>query len=275
MTYSLKRLNFLILTLLIVQFAFSREQVDTISVYATKMKMEVKNVVIVPKDYSKKKRYPVVYMLHGFGGNYANYVTAAPVVKELATRYQMVLVCPDGRNSFYLDSPVDSTVSYESFIINDLVPYVDAHYSTKTDRRMRAIQGLSMGGHGAFYLALRHKELFGSIGSMSGCVDLNATSQKPTLAKYLGVKDEHPGEWNNRSAYNMVDSLKNGEYSLIIDCGTSDFFYEIAQKIHQKLLLMKIDHDYTERPGAHNWSYWRISVIYQLQFFDQCFKNVK
>lgn len=261
---------------MIVQIAFSVNQVDTILVHSVKMNKEVKNVVIVPKNYSKKKHYPVVYLLHGYSGNYASYIKDFPILKELATNYQMLMVCPDGGySSFYLDSPVDSTFRYESYIINDLIPFIDGRFSTIAKRESRAILGLSMGGHGAFYLALRHKDLFGHIGSMSGVVNLNGSGQKPALTKRIGSKEEHPEEWNNRSAIFLVDSLKNGEFDIMIDCGVSDNFHQINRDLHDKLLNMKIDHDYVERPGAHNWNYWRNSIIFQLQFFDQCFQRVK
>ncbi|MFZ4456656.1 MAG: alpha/beta hydrolase [Bacteroidales bacterium] len=272
----MRRLTIILILCFSFQLSYSVNQVDTISVHSEKMNKEVKNVVIVPKNYSKKKHYPVVYLLHGFGGKYSSYIHDVPELKEFSTHYQMVIVCPDGNNSFYIDSPVDSAYRYESFIINDLIPYIDTHYATVRNRQARAVLGLSMGGHGAFYLAIRHKDLFGHIGSMSGVVNLNGSGQKSTLAKRIGSKEEHPEEWNNRSALYLVDSLKNGEFDIMIDCGVSDNFHQINRDLHDKLLNMKIDHDYVERPGAHNWSYWNNSIKYQLLFINQCFtKSIK
>ena len=272
----MKLLKLIILTLLFSQFAFSKTQVDTVSLYSSKMHKTIKNVIITPNDYSKKKQYPVIYLLHGFSGNYASYVRDFPVVKELATKYQMVLVCPDGGySSWYMDSPIDSTFRYESYIIGDLMPYVEANYTTIRNRSSRAICGLSMGGHGSFYLALRHKDLFAHIGSMSGCVDLRSTSQRKTLTNRIGSFDTHPEEWINRSAITLVDSLKSGEFNIMIDCGNSDFFSEINATLHRKLLTMKVDHDYIERPGAHNGKYWKNAILYQMLFFNECFTRAK
>jgi S-formylglutathione hydrolase FrmB len=268
----MKRFKILLVTLLLVQFAFSRVQVDTVAVFSSKMKKEVKNVVIVPENYTARKHYPVVYLLHGYSDNYAKWVTAVPSIKNYATQFQLILVCPDGGfSSWYMDSPIDRTSQYESYITKDLLPYIDTHYSTIPERSQRAITGLSMGGHGALYLAIRNKSLFGSAGSMSGGVDLRSSTKKFDIAKRIGTIETHPDEWDNRSVINMVDGLKNNELNLIIDCGVSDIFYQINAGLHRRLLALNIDHDYIERPGAHNWDYWTNSILYQLTYFDRCF----
>jgi len=272
----MRRINFLLLAVLFYQLAFSRLQVDTISVFSNKMKKELKAVVIVPENYSKKKHYPVVYVLHGFSGNYSNWVNNVPEIKTLSTGHQLIIVCPDGGySSWYIDSPVDSVSQYESFITKDLLPYIDAHYATIPERTARAITGLSMGGHGALYLAIRNPHLFAHAGSMSGVIDLKTTTQKKELAKKIGSLEDYPGEWKRRSVINMVDKLKNKDLDLIIDCGVSDFFSVSNANLHRKLLSLKIDHDYIERPGEHNWAYWGNSIPYQILFFYRCFGRGK
>jgi len=87
----------------------------------------------------------------------------------MADRYGAIIVTPDGGvDSWYFDSPVDPTYRYETFVTQELIPYIDKLYKTVADRSGRAIAGLSMGGHGALYLAIRHQELFAAAGSMSG-----------------------------------------------------------------------------------------------------------
>lgn len=268
----MKRLNLLLTFLLLCSLAFSRGQVDTISVLSTKMKKEIKSVVIVPENYNTKKQYPVVYLLHGYSDNYNSWIKKVPSIKMLSTEYQLILVCPDGGySSWYFDSPIDSTFQYESFITKDLITYVDTHYSTIPNRTERAITGLSMGGHGALYLAIRNPKLFGSAGSMSGGVDLRFSTKTYDIDKRIGSFVAHPAEWENRSVINMVNQLKNKELNLIIDCGVSDFFYNINAGLHRRLMGLKIDHDYIERPGEHNWVYWTNSIQYQLLYFDRCF----
>jgi len=270
----MKKLSIFILTLTLCQFAFSRNQVDTISVYSPKMHKNIKNVVVVPDNYSERKHYPVVYLLHGYSDNYAKWVNTVPQIKNYASKYQIILVCPDGGySSWYFDSPIDSTYQYETFITKDLVGYVDSHYQTVQSREGRAITGLSMGGHGALYLAIRNKNLFAHAGSMSGGVDLRFSTKKYDIAKRIGDIETAPEEWDNRSVVNMVTSLKNKELDLIIDCGISDFFYQINAALHRRLVALNIDHDYIERPGIHSWDYWSNSIEYQLLFFNKCFER--
>jgi len=156
-----------------------------------------------------------------------------------------------------------------------LLGYVDAHYATIPDRSARAITGLSMGGHGALYIAIRNKDLFANAGSMSGGVDLRTSTKSLDIAKRIGSIETNPAEWDNRSVINMVSSLKNNDLNLIIDCGASDFFYQINAGLHRRLLSLKIDHDYIERPGEHNWEYWANSIQYQMLFFDRIFEKAK
>lgn len=268
----MKRFSIIILTTLICQFTFSINQVDTVLISSPKMKKEVKSVIILPENYTKKKHYPVVYLLHGYSDNATKWVKTVPSIKNLSTAHQLIIVCPDGGfSSWYFDSPIDSSFQYETYVTKDLVGYVDDHYSTITDKSGRAITGLSMGGHGALYLAIRHRDLFAHAGSMSGGVDLLGSKRKYDIAKRIGTYESQPEEWSKRSIVNMVDSLKNKELDLIIDCGVSDFFYDINVNLHNKLLSLKIDHDFTERPGAHNWNYWTNAIEYQLLFFDRCF----
>lgn len=87
-------------------------------------------------------------------------------------RDSVIVVCPDGENSWYWDSPKDPSSRFETFVARELIDYVDAHYPTRGDRSGRAITGLSMGGHGGLWLSFRHKDTFGAGGSTSGGVDI-------------------------------------------------------------------------------------------------------
>ena len=274
----MKRLNLVLILLLVMQFGFSRQQVDTIALFSAKMKKEVKSVVVLPEKYSKNKHYPVVYLLHGYSDNYAKWINTVPTIKALATKHQLILVCPDGGySSWYFDSPIDSSIQYETHITRELLPYIDSHYATIPNRKARAITGLSMGGHGALYLAIRNKDLFANAGSMSGGVDLRNSTKSYGITKLIGSIEKNPEEWNNRSVINMVSALQNKELNLVIECGVSDFFYQINANLHRRLMELKIDHDYTERPGSHNWQYWTNAINYQLLYFDRSFdrKSVK
>lgn len=247
-------------------------EVDTVSVFSESMKKEIKCVVIKPDNYKKGKKYPVVYLLHGYGGSYSQWPTLAPQLRDRVDQLQLIIVCPDGGyGSWYLDSPLDSSFRYETFVSKELIFFIDQHYQTLADKNHRAISGLSMGGHGGLFLGIRHRDLFGSAGSTSGGVDIRPFPKNWDLAKRLGDTICCKQNWEENTVINQVNNLKNGDLKLIIDCGVADFFIQVNRNLHQKLLAMKIDHDYYERPGAHNNAYWKNSIDYQLMFFKKFF----
>jgi len=265
--------------LLLLTGSAKAAKVDTLDIMSPAMHKSYKCVVITPDAYDKKKNghFPVVYLLHGYGGNYANWITKVPALKQLADEYEMMVVCPDGNTgSWYLDSPVDSSWKFETYVGTEIPAYIDSHYRTLADRKHRAITGLSMGGHGGLYLGIRHQQIFGAAGSMSGGVDIRPFPQKWDLAKRLGTLDEHLENWNNNTVINQTPRLKDSALALIIDCGVKDFFINVNRNLHQQLVQQGITHDYIERPGEHNWDYWSNSVVYQLLFFHRFFtKDVK
>ena len=249
--------------------------VDTVEVYSDAMRKGYKCVVIQPdSDKDKRKRYPVVYLLHGHGGWYANWLIRTPALKDYADQYQLMIVCPDGGfNSWYLDSPVDPAVRFETYVASEVVAYIDKNYPTISDRKARAITGLSMGGHGGLFLGFRHAETFGACGSMSGGVDLRPFKKNWQLAEKVGDTITHAENWKTFSVINLVESYPKDSLAIIIDCGIEDFFYPANRELHEKMLRLKIPHDFIIRPGKHNWDYWRNAVGYQLMFFRNYFSK--
>jgi S-formylglutathione hydrolase FrmB len=265
----------IILFILLLSFLqLSAGKVDTIAIYSTSMKKEIKAVVITPNNYKKSRtRFPIVYLLHGYSGNYAQWIEQAPQLKQKADELQLIIVCPDGGyGSWYLNSPVDSSFQYETFTSKELVNYMDANYKTIADKKHRAITGLSMGGHGGLYVSIRNKEVFSMAGSICGGVDIRPFPNNWDLKKRLGDTTCCKQNWENYTVMNVVNNLKNGELQLIIDCGLGDFFLDVNRAFHKKLLELKIDHDYIERPGKHNKEYWGSAVDYQLLFFKKGFE---
>jgi S-formylglutathione hydrolase FrmB len=239
------------------------------------MNKDIKCVVISPDAKpAADAHWSVVYLLHGHGGNYSQWITTAPQLTAEATTDNILFVCPDGGyDSWYFDSPLDPKVRYETFITRELIPYIDQHYPTRADGAHRAITGLSMGGHGALYLAIRHRDLFGAAGATSGGVDFTPFPENWGIKKDLGDYSTHKDNWENNTVIHAVDDLANGQLKLIFDCGTSDFFLAVNRSLHQKLLEKKIDHDYIERPGGHNHDYWNNSIDYQVMFFWKYFSK--
>ncbi|MHA4741575.1 alpha/beta hydrolase [Dyadobacter sp. MSC1_007] len=248
--------------------------VDTVEVNSAVMKKTLKVVVIRPDNYEAGKEFPVVYLLHGYSDNHSGWIKKAPGFQKASDLHNMIIVCPDGGySSWYWDSPVDPQSQFETYISKEIVSYIDNKYKTIKDRKGRAITGLSMGGHGALYLALRHQDVYGAAGSMSGGVDIRPFPNNWDMAKRLGKYAEQPKRWEENTVINMLHLLTPNALSLIIDCGTEDFFFEVNQKLHEQLLYRNIEHDYIIRPGAHNWPYWTNAVQYQLLFMSNYFSK--
>lgn len=273
--------NCLPLFLLLVNFmalttSAQAAHVDTVEIYSPSMRKNIRCLVVTPESYTVTGMpYPVLYLLHGWSGNYAGWLTEAPQLRQHAETYQMLIVCPDGGyDSWYIDSPVDSTVRYETHLTREVVPYIDYYYHTRGDITGRAISGLSMGGHGAMSLAIRHPDIFGAAGSMAGGLDLRMFKKNNwDLEGVLGDPSEYWQNWEDYSVVNLVSRLKKQELPLIIDCGLGDFFLEANREMHQLLLEAKYPHEYTERPGEHNRDYWGNAVDFQVVFFDKFFRR--
>jgi S-formylglutathione hydrolase FrmB len=245
---------------------------DTVETYSSAMRKTIKAVIITPDNYKISRPLPVVYLLHGYSGNYSDWTIRAKGVDKLADIHEMIIVCPDGGfGSWYWDSPVDSTSRYETYIASELVEWVDTRYATIKSPKGRAITGLSMGGHGALFLAFRHQGIFGAAGSMSGGVDIRPFSNNWEITKRLGPYQEFPERWESHTVINLLHLLKRDGLSLIIDCGREDFFFEVNEALHKALLYRNIPHEYIIRPGGHNWPYWTNAVQYQILFFKNFF----
>ena len=268
----MKKLHY---TLFLVLLFFSAQaaQVDTIQVFSASMNKNIKTCVIVPDNYKKsKKKFPVVYLLHGYSGNYATWVKSFKEVSQQVDRYGFIAIGVDGNySSWYFNSPIDPTFKYETYIIDELVPFIDKKYKTIASREGRAISGLSMGGHGSLYLSLKHQDVFGAAGSMSGGVDIRPFSEKWDIKNRLGAITDFPENWEKNTVVTLIEFNQNNNLKLIIDCGVDDFFIDVNRELHQKMLALKIDHDYIERPGKHNIDYWENSLKFQLLFFYNFF----
>ena len=272
----MKRLLLLPITLLLCIVSLCAQQVDTVTIHS-KMGHDLKNVVILPKSYAEgNTRYPVVYLLHGCGGNYASWITIKPELPQLASQYNLIIVCHDGMiNSWYWNSPLNKDMQFEDYISDEVIRYTDSHYRTIADRSARAISGLSMGGHGAMWNAIRHRNVFGAAGSISGGLDIRPFPTNWKMQNQLGEFASNKKRWDEHTVINLIPSLKDGDLAIIIDCGVDDFFLEVNRRAHQSLLDHNIKHDYIERPGAHNNAYWNNSIDYQLLFFHKFFNQAK
>lgn len=262
------------------EFTFAAT-VDTVVTQSKSMKKEIKAVVVKPQLYEgSAKRFPVLYLLHGAGGKYSDWLLNTKdkeAVKKLVDNFGIIVVCPDGGvTSWYFDSPIDPTYQYETYVSKELIDFVDGRYRTINYKTGRAITGLSMGGHGGLYLGFRHQDVYGACGSMSGGVDIRPFPENWNIAKRLGPYNQFPERWEANTVINLTHLLSPNKLAIIFDVGRNDFFYDVNVALHDKLIARNIPHDFTVRPGVHNFEYWENAIAYQMMYFSKFFeKNQK
>lgn len=269
------KIRILFLALFTTFLNASASQIDTLMVKSESMNKTISNIVITPDNYTiDSEGFNVLYLLHGAGDNYLSWLSKVPKIQKYADLYNLIIVCPDGgKTSWYFDSPIDEKMQYETYISNELIAVIDETYNTIATKNGRAISGLSMGGHGALYLAFKHQDIWSAAGSMSGGLDIRPFPNNWQIADRLGNYAENKENWENNSVINMVHLLNKKDLKLIIDCGVDDFFYDANKRFHKKLVERNIPHDYIERPGKHNWNYWQNSIKYQLLYFHNIFSK--
>ena len=219
--------------------------------------------VLLPAGYFRgSKKYPVLYLLHGWAGDETNWSTLTKLTKY-AGNLPVIIVMPDGQNSWYVDSISDETEKFEAYVMQDLIQAIEQSWRTVHGREGRAIAGLSMGGYGAVKEALKHPEMFQVAASLSGA--FNATSPelekeredlRPSLAKAFGPESSETRQQNDLYVLAQTADVKGTPY-LYIDCGTRDeSFLEPNRKLATILSRRKFAYEYHEFPGVHDWRYW-------------------
>jgi enterochelin esterase-like enzyme len=237
---------------------------------------EVSCLVYLPPGHDEStQRYPVIYWLHGMGGNqragasvYVPMLAAATQRKELPPS---IVVLVNGMvTSFYCDS-TDGKVPEESVIIKDLIPYVDQTYRTIAKREARVIEGYSMGGSGTAHLGFKYPDLFGAVVINAGALlPIEAPAGAPGGGPMQGVfgddkerrKAEHPLTLAEKNA-----SQLRGKTRIRIGCGSADSLLKFNQDLHERLQQLNIEHEFVIVPDvAHN------PPVYYRTLGDKCFE---
>ncbi len=156
-----------------------RASVETIQFQSKLINATLPYSVILPPGYraDATTRYPVLYLLHGHGGHYTDWLTRTNVA-DVAAQYRMIIVMPEGNDSWYVDGATGLNDKYESYILQELMPDVDKRYRTIQSRYGRAIAGLSMGGYGAIKYGVKYPATFVFAASMSGAFGATRYTEK-------------------------------------------------------------------------------------------------
>lgn len=256
------------LVLLMSFAAVAEESYLEFTHYSEVLGKEKKFAVILPPDYTTEKAYPVLYMLHGAGGDYLDWHKPDGKLYELSRNYQMIIVTPDVETSWLVDSHIKPESKYETYMIQEFLPYIEANFSIIDSYRARGIMGLSMGGHGAMMLALKYPDIFGVASSTSGVLDIRMLPNTAGKKDVLGEPSQYPEEWNNASANYLAQNLRNMRRKprIMFDVGLGDYVYDTNMAFHKTLKEQGVDHIFRLYPGTHSWGYWVARLPEHLAF---------
>lgn len=237
------------------------------------MAREMPYRVLLPKNYEADKtaKFPVIYLLHGLTGHYDNWTNQSKL-KEYAANYNYIIVTPEGNNGWYTDSVSVPNDKYESYIVQELIPEVEAKFRAMNDREHRAIAGLSMGGYGSLKFGLKYPEKFVVAGSFSGALGAASWSDKvlgnnwkaltDSIMSVYGADDSQTRKDND--IYKMVREITPERAKtlpfLYVDCGTEDFLIQQNRDFVGLLMEKKIPHEFRQLPGKHDWVFWNSQV---------------
>lgn len=267
---------------------------ESLSMYSKILGGEIKYSVCLPADYYKgNKQYPVVYMLHGLGGNESGWLEYGRIsrVADLAVSSRqiipMIYIIPQAFSTYYVNDYAGK-YRYQDMFIQELIPYIDSTYRTQGGRS-RATIGYSMGGFGALVLPLEHPELF------TACVPLSVSIR--TDQQYM---TENSDEWNEQwgrlfggvntngparitdyykqhSPMHMLadsDPARWNGLKIYIDNGDDEQTLAYSnEKLHYLLREKNIPHEYRVRNGGHEFEYWREALPNGLRFISDAMEG--
>ena len=224
--------------------------------------------VYLPPDYlrSPQRRYPVLYMLHGAGGDYTEWSDS--YLPEQADRLiaageipPMIIVMPSDGGQTYWANWAENGPRWGDYVADDVVGTADERYRTLKAAGSRAIGGLSMGGMGALNLALQHPDLFGVVGGHSPSIRL----EPDPMLWFL------PGQtfWDNNPIWLAQHQPGLDNLKVWLDAGTDDVWLPNIETVRDAFVIQGIQTEWHNYPGPHEAEYWIEHVPDYLQFYGQ------
>ena len=238
-------------------------KIDTIIYPSKTVGNDRRALVYTPPGYSKNKKIPVLYLLHGIGGDEKEWLNGGKPQHILDNLYAdgkivpMLVVMPNGRamkddrakGNIMAKDKVEAFANFEQDLLNDLIPYIEKKFSVYKDREHRAIAGLSMGGGQSLNFGLGNLDKFAWVGGFS--------SAPNTKAPVELVPDP-------KKAKEMLKLL-------FISCGASDNLVSFSKRTHDYLMKNDVPHIYFIEPGVHDFKVWKDGLY---MFSQLIFKSV-
>jgi len=259
---------------------------DNLSMTSKLLKMERKYAIYLPPDYGTSNRsYPVLYLLHGSGDDQTGWVQFGEVLNitdnaiNTGQATPMIIVMPDantGKRGYNND--VKGEWLFEDFFFQEFMPFIEKTYRIKSDKRYRAVSGLSMGGEGTFIYALHHPELFSSACPLSAATGPRSIEELKNYRLWQGVEGitdaDKEAYFKKYSVLSLMENMPDTQKKAVrwyIDCGDDDFLYEGNSLVHIAMRKKEIPHEFRTRDGGHTWTYWRSALPTVLEFVSMSF----
>lgn len=277
--------------LLLAVSAHAAGRVQCGSVTSTYMPAPVAYCALLPPSYDAQpaKKFPVLYFLHGLGGDQAFLVSGGGwnLIEDWQEQKQIgefVVITPQADSSFYIDSK-NGRVQYQEFFIRDFIPQMEKHFHLLGTRQGRAIGGVSMGGYGALRFGFKYPHMFVAvIAHMPALLEqLPQGSSEAGLTPYLGTAFGRPLDeayWKANSPFALVQTAAQTTalhgLKIYIDCGDDDDFgFDAGTRQMDKVLtahhVAHITHIY---PGRHNWQFVAQHLQNSLEIVSDEFKRL-
>jgi S-formylglutathione hydrolase FrmB len=245
------------------RFTSGVKMVD-ITFHSAALNRDMQYRAIAPAKIAANQKFPVLYLLHGGGGGFRDWSNFSDVA-GYAER-GLILVMPEGNNSYYINSADRSQDRYEDYIVHDLIAAVEGRFPAASGRTHRAIAGVSMGGFGAIVLALKHPDLFVFAGGLSSALDVPS---RPFSIKRIGRYRQHSsifGPWGSQSRragdpFVLVRSVDPVQTPyLFLTCGDSEGLMPTNRRFAAMLQARHFRYEFKAVPGGHDWNQWNRDV---------------
>ncbi len=248
--------------------------VQTDSVTSRALGRRVAYNVVLPENYDPSHSYPVLWLLHGYGGGKDDWLRLGSLVEQVRP-YSFIVVLPSVENSWYVNSPVKAGAAYETFMTVDL--YEDVRRRFNVDTTRQAIAGLSMGGYGAVILGLRHPARYRFVGGLSAALSiLSEIGKADSVMWHVGGKSmlvafgpdlaQAGREYDPLRAVSRVPPgelpyffLANGEKDGFVS------FLPANREFADSLRAHGARYEYHELPGGHTWPFWKMELAPMLE----------
>ncbi|HWP84100.1 MAG TPA: alpha/beta hydrolase family protein [Terriglobia bacterium] len=241
----------------------------------------VRYCALLPPRYSANsaRRFPVVYFLHGLGGNEQWLLTGGgwELIEQMRRQNRIgefVLVTPDAGRTFYINSR-DGSERYEDFFLQEFVPAIETRYRAGGARAARGVGGISMGGYGALRFAFRHPQMFAAVAVHSAALleDLPADTTLLFGRNFRAFGDPlDRAYWRQNTPLALARTASGlARLRIYLDCGLQDDYgFQIgARRLHEILERRGTPHEFHLHPGGHNWEYFSEHLDDSLAFLSR------